>query len=353
MRLAVRAGAVGEGELGNGLGQRALGHHVDGAGHAGARRHARQQHVGAAQHFHALEHFDGHRVGRRNAVQAVGGDVLRAHVQPAQVEVLQQVVLVGGEDHGGVVLQHVLQGQGRPVLGQLARVGVHVHWRIHDRGGAQNAQPRTLGGLAPRRKQGQIFTLVRVADIDLLQRRRGRVCIGGAGCRGGRLGECGGAVGQQREGNRAEPQAAGRRSQWSTPRSMGRGKRLRPGRRRRLGGDRLNLNDTDYRFQYGKDSGAGRGMAPTLRRQRNTVRPERRALADAQWPQPSVRARRMAAMPVVVDKRARPRGFFRRVLAARRVQCRVSPRWAPRSADGRAPGPRTTPGRSGWPSLRG
>ena len=140
MRLEIGVRAIGDRQVGNGLRQRALGHHVDRTGHTGRRGHAREQNIGAAQHFDAFEHLDRHRVGRRNAIQAIGGDVDGAHVQAAQIEVLQHVVLVGGEDDGRLVLQHILQGQRRPVLGQFARVGIDMHGRFHDGCGAQDAQ---------------------------------------------------------------------------------------------------------------------------------------------------------------------------------------------------------------------
>ncbi len=199
MQLVIGIGDIGGSQVRNRLGQCALGHHIDRAGHAGQRRHAGQQHIGAAHHLDPLKHLDRHRVGWRNAVEPVGRYVHRRHIQPAQVEVLQQVALVGREDHRRIVLQHILQRQRRPVLGQLAGIGIDMDRCLHDRGRPQNAQPRPLGRLAPGGQCGQVFALIAVAHRHL-----GQVDGGVGGCFGstasrrsclGRLGLLGGGAG--------------------------------------------------------------------------------------------------------------------------------------------------------------
>ena len=164
LQIAIRH--PGGGQLSNRLAQRTLGDHVHRTGHAALGCHAREQYVGATHDFDALKHFNRHGVGGGNAVQAVGGNVHGIHIQTAQIEVLQQVALVGGEDHRGIVLQHVLQGQGRPVFGQLTRIGIHMHGCIHGGSGAQNTQTCALGSLAAGGQGRQVFAFVLVTHLD-------------------------------------------------------------------------------------------------------------------------------------------------------------------------------------------
>ncbi|MCY1407798.1 hypothetical protein D9M71_231070 [compost metagenome] len=144
----------------------ALGHDVDRAADATARRHAAEQRVRPLEQLDPLGELDRHPPEWQHAVQAVERGVGAVHREAAHGEGVDDIAAAADHPHRGVVgHQQVGDAACLLVLDGLFGIAGDAERRVHDVGVAQHAQARALGHLA----------------AGILGRQRFRAADGGAG----------------------------------------------------------------------------------------------------------------------------------------------------------------------------
>ncbi|MNX45990.1 hypothetical protein D3C86_765200 [compost metagenome] len=128
----------------------AFGHQVDRPAHRAVRRHAVEQRVGTAQHFHALDTDQRTGVARRHAIQAVERHVVVKQREAADVEFVAPRAARIGVAHRRVVDQHVADVLRLLVFDQLGGVLRGAEGRVHVAHIAQQADAAARGHLAAR-----------------------------------------------------------------------------------------------------------------------------------------------------------------------------------------------------------
>ncbi len=125
------AGGPGTGQRGDVLVGGALGHYVDPAADAAARRDAVEQLARAFEDIDALGHFHVDGVSRQHAIEAVVGHIAVEQAEPANGELLVAPARRVGGAHRRVAGNQLAEGARLLVLHRLGGIGGHAERRFH------------------------------------------------------------------------------------------------------------------------------------------------------------------------------------------------------------------------------